>query len=340
MNGHLRPGHVRRGAFTATFVVGALAVLTVPSAAADPGPAGVIERARSASADTTIAGTIEVQWLEDGRYHVERAGARADGTSFIVGRGDRRAVGTDGVRWLPDAEEPDTGEAVAWGSAPTPDPDAAWDLDLGRSSSVAGRAAIVVRARDEDGAVRARFFVDEDTDVLLRRDVLDRDGTVIRSVRFTQIRLAEGSPAVPSPPTRSPAVPQPPSDDDGSESFPAPEHLDPGFRLLGRYLHPDGAIQLFYADGLFSLSVFEQAGVVDWSSIPAGGVRGEVGGNRAHTFATATGTVVVWGTDDVVLTAISDAPPDAVAVALEGVKASRGFFPRAADFVLGPFGWD
>jgi len=110
--------------------------------------------------------------------------------------------------------------------------------------------------------------------------------------------------------------------------------------LLGRYLHPDGAIQLFYADGLFSLSVFEQAGVVDWSSIPAGGVRGEVAGNRAHTFSTATGTVVVWDTDGAVLTAVSDAPPDSVAVALEGVEAGRGFFPRVADFVLGPFGWD
>lgn len=338
MSGRLRPRPVRRAAFTTTLVVGVLAVLTVPSAAADPGPAAMIERARIASAATTIAGTIEVRWLEDGRYHVERAGARADGESFIVGRGDRRAVGTDGVRWLPEA-----GEVVGWGTAataPTPDPDAAWDLDLGSTSSVAGRPTVVVRARGEDGAIRARFYVDQETDVLLRHDVLDRDGTIIRSVRFTQVRLAAGSPAVPNPPARKPAVPQPPSADDGPESFTAPERLDPGFRLLGRYVHSDGAIQLFYADGLFSLSVFEQPGVVDWSSIPAGGVRSEVAGNRAHTFSTATGTVVVWGRDDTVLTAISDAPPDTIAVALEGVTAGRGFFPRVADFVLGPFGWD
>lgn len=337
MNGGLARAHLLRWALTTVVVMGTLLALTLPSAAADRGPAAVIERARVASSDTTIAGTIEVEWLEDGRYRVERAGARADGSSFIVGRGDRRAVGADGVRWLPEA-----GGAIEWGSEPasrTPDPDAAWDLDLGRASAVAGRPALVVQARDDEGLVRARFFVDQAADVLLRRDVLDRDGTIIRSVRFTQIHLATGSPAVPTPPS-PPDPPSPLTGDEVSGAFPAPEHLDPGFQLLGRYLHPDGAIQLFYADGLFSLSVFEQAGVVDWSSIPAGGVRGEVDGHRAHTFATATGTVVVWGTDRAVLTAISDAPPDAVAVALEGVTSGRGLFPRVADFVLGPFGWD
>ena len=336
MNGGPARGRLLRWASTTAVVVGTSLLLTLPSAAADRGPAALIERARVASSETTIAGTIEVQWLEDGRYRVERAGARADGSSFIVGRGDRRAVGADGVRWLPEA-----GGAVEWGSDPaprTPDPNAAWDLDLGRASAVAGRPALVVQARDDDGLVRARFFVDRAANVLLRRDVLDRDGTIIRSVRFTRIHLATGAPAVPNPP--APTPPDAPPADEVSGAFPAPEHLDPGFQLLGRYLHPDGAIQLFYADGLFSLSVFEQAGVVDWSSIPAGGVRGEVNGNRAHTFATATGTVVVWGTDHAVLTAISDAPPDAVAVALEGVTSGRGLIPRVADFVLGPFGWD
>jgi sigma-E factor negative regulatory protein RseB len=239
------------------------------------------------------------------------------------------------VRWSADG-----GDSVEWGTttdAPLPAPDAAWALDLGPTAEVAGRPALVVRARDDDGRVRARFFVDEATDVLLRRDVLGRDGRVVRSVRFIQVRLATGTPAVPTPP---PPTPGPPAVDDVPRSFRAPEELAPGFRLLGRYLHPDGAVQLFYADGLFTLSVFEQEGVVDWSGIPAGGVRGEVDGHRATTFSTASGTVVVWGADGAVLTAVSDAPPDTVAAALESVGSSRGLLPRVADFVLGPFGWE
>ena len=324
-----------RSSGSAVVVVGTVLVFAIPSAAADPQPSAVIERARTASSETTIAGTIEVQWLDDGQYRVERAGARADGSGFVVGRGDRRAVGENGVRWSADG-----GESVEWGSTPNaslPDPDAAWDLDLGESTSVAGRAAVVVRALDDGGRVRARFFVDEATDVLLRRDVLDRDGAIVRSVRFTQVRLGDGAPAVPRPPEPAP----PPSDvEEIPGSFPAPVRLEPGFVLLGRYPRADGAIQLFYADGLFTLSVFEQAGIVDWPGIPDGGVRGEVDGNRADTFATASGTVVVWGADGTVLTAVSDAPPDTVAAALESFTASRGFLPRVADFVLGPFGWD
>lgn len=330
-----RPGiAVARWVLGAGIVLGTVVALTLPSGAADPDPVAVITRTRTASSQTTIAGTIEVEWVVDGHPRVERAGARADGSGFVVGRGDRRAVGEDGVRWSADA-----GESIEWGAAadaPLPAPDAAWDLDLGPSAEVAGRRALVVRARGDDGQVRARFFVDEVTDVLLRRDVLDRDGTVVRSVRFTHVLLAEGTPAVPTPPAPAPPMPA----DDAPRSFPAPDHLDPGFHLLGRYRHPDGAVQLFYADGLFTLSVFEQEGVVDWSGIPAGGVRGEVDGNRAHTFATASGTVVVWGADGAVLTAVSDAPPDTVAAALESVSASRGFLPRVADFVLGPFGWN
>ena len=86
----VRPGiAVARWVLGAGIVLGTVVALTVPSGAADRDPVAVITRTRTASSQTTIAGTIEVEWVVDGHPRVERAGARADGSGFVVGRGDR-----------------------------------------------------------------------------------------------------------------------------------------------------------------------------------------------------------------------------------------------------------
>ena len=324
-----------RGLAATLVVIGALVLASLPVAAADRDPEAILERARNASSLTRIAGVVEVRWLDSGKYFVERTGARADGGSFVVGRDDHMAVGDDRARWSSSG-----GQAIEWAVDPhmeVPRPGTVWHLDLADATEVASRPTVVVRARDDDGRVRARFYVDRETDVLLRRDVLSVDGAIIRSVRFTQVRLDTGAPAVPSLPEHEP-VPRAVAEVPGQ--FPAPEKLDPGFELVGRYVHAGGAVQLFYGDGLFSLSVFEQPGVVEWSKVPTGAQRGEVDGNRADTYATATGTVAIWGADGLVLTVVSDAPPDRVAEALAGIAPKHSALRRAADFVLGPFGWD
>ena len=201
---------------------------------------------------------------------------------------------------------------------------------------VAGRGTSVVIARGSDGHVRARFFVDSDTHLLLRRDTLDRDGHLVRSVRF--VRLNTGvAPAVPQVPTDGPTIS---ATDEVPDGFTAPEELG-GFRLLGRYQHPDGTLQLFYGDGLFSLSVFEQDGVVDWSGMPDGGQRSAVEGEQARTYSTAAGTVVVWGERGLVFTGVSDAPVDTLRSVLPDVAGDdHSTADDVLDFVLGPFGWE
>ncbi len=191
-------------------------------------------------------------------------------------------------------------------------------------------------ARDRDGRVRARFYVDPDTHLMLRRDVLDQDGHMVRSVRFVRLNTGVAA-AVPQVPTDGPAV----SATDGvPDGFTAPETLG-GFRLLGRYLHPDGTLQLFYGDGLFSLSVFEQDGQLDWSAMPDGGRRSEVEGEQARTYSTAAGTVVVWGEQGLAFTGVSDAPVDTLRSVLPDVAGDdRSAADDVLDFVLGPFGWE
>lgn len=322
--------------------VGQLALLAVlagvvlcvggTNASAGDDPEALLEKARSASATGNVAGIVEIRWVDGGQTLVERVGARSRGDAYVVGRGDHLAVGRDGVRYAAD-----DGVATRWGIESmdkAPAPGASWDLELGAPSNVAGRDAAVVIARDDDGEVRARFFVDPETHLLLRRDVLDREGNLARSVRFVRLNIG-AAPAVPAVPSDGPTVS---ATDEVPDGFSAPEELG-NFRLLGRYQHADGTLQLFYGDGLFSLSVFEQDGRVDWAAMPDGGRSAEVEGQRARAYSTATGTVVVWGEHGLVLTGVSDAPADAVEAVLPDV-AGGDQDDDVLDFVFGPFGWE
>lgn len=319
----------------ATVLALAVTLLGAPaSAGADP--AELLRRAREASDDAVLAGIVEVRWRDGDELRVQRTGARSRQGSYVVGRGEHVAVGARGARWAAD-----DGVATRWGhveSAPPPDPASAWDLELDDPARVAGRDAHVIIARDDEGHERARFFVDMENGLLLRRDVVDADGNLERSVRYARLTADGVSPAVPPVPDRGKG---PVATDDVGARFIAPARLEPGFQLLGRYRHPDGTVQLFYGDGLFSLSIFQQPGLVDWDSLPPGGRRVSVDGERGSAYSTPAGTVVVWELDDLVVTGVSDAPSDVAHEAIAALDGDDGG-PLAdlIDYVLGPFGWD
>ncbi|MCJ7437563.1 MAG: hypothetical protein MUP97_07370 [Acidimicrobiia bacterium] len=316
-------------------VVGAALLVVGTEAMAGDDPAELLRKAREASATANVAGVVEVRWADGDEVFVERVGARSRGDAYVVGRGDHVAVGRGGVRYAAD-----DGVATRWGpgdQADRPGPAAAWDLETDDPARVAGRAASVVTASDAAGRVRARFYVDRATHLLLRRDVFDPSGDLTRSVRFVRLSTGAAAPAVPQlPDARSDVA----ATDDTPDGFTAPGRLGE-FRLLGRYEHPDGTLQLFYGDGLFSLSVFEQDGLVDWDAMPDGGHPGKVEGQRARTYSTAAGTVVVWGERGLVLTGVSDAPADTVRAVLPSVaNDDRSTVDDVVDFVFGPFGWE
>jgi len=313
-------------------------LLALPSAPASAGtdPEALLRDAREASEDVTLAGIVEVRWRDGDSMHVERTGARSRAGAYVIGHGERFAVGAEGARWTAH-----DGIATAWGhedGQEPPRPGATWELALDDSAQVAGREAYVVVASLDDGTERARFYVDKDLGLLLRRDVLQEDGGLERSVRFTRLAAEGVAPAVPAVPG---GAPSPTPTDDVGPRFVAPEELEPGFRLLGQYEHPDGTVQLFYGDGLFSLSVFQQPGSVDWASLPDGGEPGTVGDERAAAYGSAAGTVVVWTRDDLVMTGVSDAPPEIAHEAIAAIDGDGdGFLTDLVDFVLGPFGWN
>jgi hypothetical protein len=325
--------------FTAAIAAVAGLVLALPGGQATAGtdPEALLRRARAASATTPVAGIVEVRWRDtDGELHTDSTGARARDGAYVVGRGGSVAVGLGGTRWAAG-----DGIATRWGHVggrEPPAPGSAWELDVEGTAFIAARGADVVVARRGNGPVRARFFVDQASGLLIRRDTLQRDGDIIRSVRYKRLYTDDISPAVPPVPDRGPKVR--PTDDLGGEYL-VPERLESGFRLLGRYEQPGGAVQLFYSDGLFSLSLFEQPGDVEWAALPEGGRPDTVDSERARWYATPAGTVVVWARDGLVLTGVSDAPPDTVQAVVATVRAPDGsVIDDVVDFVLEPFDWE
>jgi sigma-E factor negative regulatory protein RseB len=340
---------IGRAAWSRSAIVAAavaLAWLAGVPADADAGTtdAGDLLRdARKVSAVESFAGIVEVSWHDDaGVAQVAQVVARSVEGAFVVGKPTRNTVGDDDERYT----RTDDQHSTRWepvGGRRAPAPDATWDLATAGRHEVAARPATIVVARDEDGRVRARFSVDRETGQLLRRAVLDEHGDAVHVVRFVTIISGEAEkPSLPVPPVPgADDVKAPKALDDTPAGFVSRDEVGAGYELLGRYRQPDGAVQLYYSDGLFTLSVFESPGKVDWDALPPGSSL-PVDGLRARSYSTAAGTIVVWGQDGLVLTAVGDGPPDMVVAVVAELSGAgdESWVDDVTGFVLGPFDWE
>ena len=122
------------------------------------------------------------------------------------------------------------------------------------------------------------------------------------------------------------------------DGYRAPHSLD-GYELVTRSRHPGGVL-LFYSDGVFTASVLEQQGDLDWGALPAGGSESTVADTRGRMYHEPSGTVAVWERNGVVYTCVSDSPSDVFTGMVDDlVGGGRSTIQSAVDFVLGPFGW-
>lgn len=309
------------------------------SADAAPSPAArLVAQMRSASGQTDFSGVVDVTWrtASGKREHATVDVHSSDGV-LEVSSGGRLVLDEDGQTFVKDE--------LGWSSTPEepdpqrrPAPDAQWKLTL-RPTSLQDRAATVVVASRADGTVAQRLVIDDATHLLLQREVVARDGTVERSFRFVSLDLdpaaaAAGLAATPSTPARTAKAL-----DSVPDGYRAPDRSGAGYVLVSKSQHT-GGIQLVYTDGLFSMSVLEQRGELDWDALPDGGTDTSVGGTRARRYTQAMGTVVIWERDGVVFTCASDAPDDVFTAALAGLGDEPGTVDQVVDFVLGPFGFD
>jgi negative regulator of sigma E activity len=201
-----------------------------------------------------------------------------------------------------------------------------YDLRVTGPARCAGRVADVVEAHRPgmrgEGALAGRFWLDRDSGLVLRRDVLDDTGSVVHSSAFVDLQVA---PAVTTPPAAfSEATVVRPTgqhlDDEAlrqmsEDGWPVARALPERMDLFEARLHDThggDVLQMSYSDGLSTLSLFVQNG-----ELPAdteGSVR-SVGGAMVLVSQDEL-EQVVWSGGGRTWTLVSDAPESVVEAAV------------------------
>jgi negative regulator of sigma E activity len=183
-------------------------------------------------------------------------------------------------------------------------------LSGSRGSTVAGRSATVVTASSDRGsATAARWWIDDDTGIVLWQETYDKNGSVDLSFGFTSVAVNNTKSILQHLPPRL-AVPRTNTSLTLSSAtgltasgWSCPRKLA-GLSLVvlrtDRFVNPD-TVQLVYSDGLATVSVFQQRGRL--SAAPRGSQWD--GTLKAHVRRGASG-VATWQSGDVVLTVVTD----------------------------------
>ena len=282
-------------------------------------------------------GTAGVTWTASGGlHHTQVLVSDESGAIEIVAPDGGTVIDAGGRAYLRNAFGW-TGVVAEPALRSIPDPAHHWTLATGPPRRVAGRAATVVVASRADGSPALRLSVDDQTGLVLAREVLDPRGRVERSVRFVRIDIGPSATvAVTAPPgVRNQSAVAISSIPDGYHTPRMPD----GYELVARSRHDNG-VMFFYSDGLFSASVFEQRGELDRSALAADGSDLQKGRTAVHVSPEPSGDAAVWDRDGIVYTAVTDAPHDAFSTMLDSLAADDRSAPQSiVDFVLGPFSW-
>jgi sigma-E factor negative regulatory protein RseB len=340
------------------FALAALPVLpdaAPPPTAPAPGASDtraleLLDRAREAAESQPFDGVVDVEWHDGPAQHsaqvpVHSAGGVLRFGDEVVGAGARRLIHGSGG-WL-----------TLWGhdvAALGPPATAKYHLALEDGPDVAGRPTelVLVSLAGRDH-LRERLYVDRQSGLLLRRELLNARGQPSRSVAFTAITPGGAGAAAGGPEAMTVATAPGPSR--SAEPSPARHLAAPyklkrrigdGYRLVGAYKAKGGVVQQFFSDGLHGLSVFEQRGHLSGAETSVAGESGggrevEIAGHTMRAYSASVGEAVVWESDGMVYTAVTDAPWMDLAEAVTDLPHADppGRLRRVAQAVVSLFRW-
>jgi sigma-E factor negative regulatory protein RseB len=206
-------------------------------------------------------------------------------------------------------------------------------LDYAGVGSAAGRSAVVVAVERANGTLAARYWLDRQTKLPLRRQLFDTHARIVSDISFASLRIGVGSLG------DMPAVLAQPLARQLSHSavsllrargWPLPVELPGGMMLFAASATPaptGQVIGLSYSDGLSVISLFVQRG--DLPRALAGWQRIAIAGHDAYAVDPDDQTIA-WSSGGYVFTVIADAPAATVDQAVLALphSGSPGFWAR------------
>jgi len=191
-------------------------------------------------------------------------------------------------------------------------------LSTAAPASVAGRSVdVVVATRGGATLPAARFWLDSETGLVLRREVYDESGRVTRASAFVEITVGQpdsyadawaSSKDTDRPMAWPDAIDPTALNRMRERGWRCPNVLPPSLQLVDARRgggHYDGIVHLSYSDGLASVSVFEQRGrlqasdLKDYSATTVGG--------RKVFLRDGVPQRLVWASHGTVYTVVADA---------------------------------
>jgi negative regulator of sigma E activity len=210
---------------------------------------------------------------------------------------------------------------------------AGYVLTYAGNGAAGGRPAEIVAADRPDGTLAARYWLDRQTGLPLRRQLFDSQARMVSDISITDLRL--GPRALGNMPSAgtNPWAGQLSGASIAAlraQGWPLPGELPDGMILFAASQTPaEGGpvIGLSYSDGLSVISLFVQRGELPRAL--AGWQRIAIGGKDAYA-VDPDGETIAWSGGGYVFTMIADAPLTTVnrAVAALPQSGSPGFWAR------------
>lgn len=302
-------------------------------AASDPAALALLDRAALAARATAYQG---VQFVAT--WDAEQTTTMVVDVEHLPGQGTVVQVRSTAGQPARSVFTPDRGNPVAGDLAVAGGPTGLlarnYAVRTDGAGSVAGRPADVVAVRRPAGSLAARFWLDQETGLLLRRETYDSQGRTLRATAFVQVSL-DAVPASRLPPTLPPPWRQQ-VDAAGlatlrAQGCPCPAEIG-DLTLWDARTEADRTgpvLHLSYSDGLSLVSVFVQSGSLDASDMA--GYRSDRWDGAAVRVSRSVPQQVVWAAGGRVFTVVADAGPEtvrAVVAALPHDPAPGGLWPR------------
>lgn len=284
-----------------------------------PAGADPLDDAARAAATLTFTADVTVRWVDErGRHettmtvHGQSGHVRIDGPAAIAtlaGQGRMISHATGGWEQLwSGGLVPESGPAAT----------RKYSLELSPGPSLAGRSTRLVHLR-VGGALRELLAVDEETGLIMQRQVLDTRGQQVRMVSVDRLTLdTDGQPRPPTPTQRDSARRVAPAS--LSAPYRLPAELAGSYVMVGAYRRGP-MIHLLYSDGLHGLSVFAQRGRLDRGLLPGGGRPVPLGRFEGLAYLWPGGEALTWQAGPVVYTAVGDGAPEDVLLAVRSLPA-------------------